>query len=68
MLLKKKVIASGADLVSATALPDQMSGTPSVSIKLGSQGAKRMLDFTSQNVGKPMAVVYTERIPRREDG
>lgn len=63
VLLKKKVIASGADLVSATALPDQMSGTPSVSIKLGSQGAKRMLDFTMQNVGKPMAVVYTERIP-----
>lgn len=63
VLLKKKVIASGADLVSATAIPDQMSGTPSVSIKLGSQGAKRMLDFTMQNVGKPMAVVYTERIP-----
>jgi preprotein translocase subunit SecD len=63
VLLKKKVIASGADLVSATALPDQMTGTPAVSIKLGSQGAKRMLDFTMQNVGKPMAVVYTERIP-----
>ncbi len=63
VLLKKKVIASGADLVSATAIPDQQSGTPSVSIKLGSQGAKRMLDFTMQNVGKPMAVVYTERIP-----
>jgi preprotein translocase subunit SecD len=63
VLLKKKVIASGADLVSATAIPDQQSGTPSVSIKLGSAGAKRMLDFTMQNVGKPMAVVYTERIP-----
>lgn len=63
VLLKKKVIASGADLVSATAIPDQQSGTPSVSVKLGSQGAKRMLDFTMQNVGRPMAVVYTERIP-----
>ena len=63
VLLKKKVIASGADLVNATALPDPTSGTPAVSIKLNTAGGQRMLDFTMQNVGKPMAVVYTERIP-----
>lgn len=63
VLLKKKIIASGADLVNATALPDPQSGTPAVSIKLNTAGGQRMLDFTMQNVGKPMAVVYTERIP-----
>jgi len=63
VLLKKKIIASGADLVSATALPDPQSGTPAVSIKLNTKGGQRMLDFTMQSVGKPMGVVYTERIP-----
>ncbi|MBL8300542.1 MAG: protein translocase subunit SecD [Rhodanobacteraceae bacterium] len=63
VLLKKKVIASGADLVNAAAIPDPQSGTPAVSIKLNTAGGKRMLDFTMQSVGKPMAVVYTERIP-----
>jgi preprotein translocase subunit SecD len=63
VLLKKKIIVSGADLVNASAIPDQQSGTPAVSIKLSAKGGQRMLDFTMQNVGRPMAVVYTERIP-----
>jgi preprotein translocase subunit SecD len=63
VLLKKKLIVSGADLVSASALPDQQSGTPAVSVKLSSKGGQKMLDFTMQNVGKPMGVVYTETVP-----
>lgn len=63
VLLKKKLIVSGADLVSASALPDPQSGTPAVSIKLSAKGGQKMLDFTMQNVGKPMGVVYTETIP-----
>ena len=31
---------------------------------LNNVGGDRMFDFTSANVGKPMAVVYTERIPQ----
>ena len=30
---------------------------------LNGTGGQRMFDYTSQNVGKPMAVVYIERIP-----
>ena len=30
---------------------------------LNSVGGQRMFDYTSENVGKPMAVVYIERIP-----
>jgi preprotein translocase subunit SecD len=63
VLLKKKIIATGNELVGATSIPDQQSGTPSVSVRLNAAGAKKMLDFTSQNVGHGMAVVYIERTP-----
>ncbi len=59
-LLKRETIASGAELTSATPTVDQESGTPAVSVKLDGSGAKKMLDFTSKNVGKLMAVVYKE--------
>jgi len=62
-LLKKKTIVTGDDLINATSMPDPTSGTPAVSMKLNAKGGQRMLDFTMGNVGKPMAVVYTERIP-----
>ncbi|TDR48509.1 preprotein translocase subunit SecD [Tahibacter aquaticus] len=63
VLIKKKIIVQGDDLVSAAAIPDQQSGTPAVSMKLNPKGGQRMLDFTIQSVGKPMAVLYTEHIP-----
>ena len=59
-LLKREAIASGAELTSAQPTVDQESGTPAVSVTLDASGAKRMLDFTSKNVGKLMAVVYRE--------
>jgi preprotein translocase subunit SecD len=63
ILLNKRVIASGEQLVGATSGYDSQSGTPMVSITLNGVGGQRMFDYTSQNVGKPMAVVYIERIP-----
>jgi len=60
-LLKKEIIASGSQLVDAQPGIDQQSGTPMVSVTLDGQGAKRMFDFTSKNVGKPMAVLFRER-------
>jgi preprotein translocase subunit SecD len=59
-LVSKNVIASGDELVDASSGVDQQSGTPSVNVNLNSAGAAKMLDFTSANVGKPMAVVYVE--------
>jgi preprotein translocase subunit SecD len=64
VVLSKKVIARGDDLVDAAAQPDPQNGTPSVQVHLNAAGGKRMLDFTSQNVGKRMGVVYIERIPQ----
>jgi len=63
ILLKKKVIVSGDELVDASSAPDPQSGTPSVSVTLNAAGGRKMLDFTTQNVGKPMAVVYVEHTP-----
>ena len=70
VLLSRRVIVSGDQLIGASSLRDPQSGTPAVSVRLNSLGGSRMYDFTSQNVGKPMAVVYIERIPevRTVDG
>lgn len=63
IILNKRVIASGDQLVGATSMMDPQTGTPGVSIRLNAVGGERMFDYTSEHVGKPMAVVYIERIP-----
>ena len=63
ILLNKRIIASGEQLVDARSGFDSRTGTPMVSVRLNGIGGQRMFDYTSQNVGKPMAVVYSERIP-----
>ncbi len=70
IILNKRVIATGDQLVTAHSGFDSRSGTPQVTVKLNGVGGQRMFDFTSENVGKPMAVVYIERIPevRMVDG
>jgi preprotein translocase subunit SecD len=65
ILLEKRVIASGEQMVAAQSTYDQ-DGLPAVSVTLDSAGGRRMFDFTSVNVGKPMAVVYIERVPQVE--
>src|SRR3546814_10169389 len=62
ILLSKRVIATGEQLVDARYQPDPQTGTPAVSVTPHGPGGQRMFDFNSQNVGKPMAVVYIERI------
>lgn len=59
-LVSKNIIASGDELVDASSGNDSQSGSPMVSVTLNSAGAAKMLDFTRDNVGKPMAVVYVE--------
>ena len=68
--LNNRVIATGNQLTDAQATFDQQSGTPAVSVKLNSVGAARMLEFTKNNVGNFMGVVFKERIPvgKNEEG
>jgi preprotein translocase subunit SecD len=70
VLLKKRVIVSGEQLTGATSGRAPDDGSPAVSITLNSIGGQRMFDYSSENVGKGLAVVYIERIPevRTVDG
>ncbi len=62
VLVGKRIIVTGDELVDASSGIDDRSGTPKVNVTLSAAGAKKMLDFTNDNVGKPMAVVYVETV------
>ncbi len=63
VLLKKRLIVSGDQLIRASGGFDQQTGQPMVSVTLDGVGAGRMLDFTRDNVGNRMAVLYIEQKP-----
>ena len=62
MLLNKRALVTGDQMVSASVSNDQ-NGMPAVAVTLNNVAGQRMLDYTSANVGKLMSVVYIERIP-----
>jgi preprotein translocase subunit SecD len=62
ILLNKRVIVTGDQMVGAQAVTDR-TGLAGRRVTLNNVGGQRMFDFTSANVNKPMAVVYTERMP-----
>lgn len=63
ILLSKRVLVSGDELLSAVPGTDQRTGSPSVSITLNSAAGKRMLDHTLDHVGQRLGVVFIERVP-----
>ena len=63
VLLNKRIIVAGEDMVDARTSVDK-NGLPAVLVTLNSAGGQRMLQFTTENVNKPMAVVYIERVPQ----
>ena len=63
ILLSRRVIVSGDQLVNATSSPDPQTGQPAVQIELNNTGGNRMLAHTRENVGQLMAAVYIETIP-----
>jgi preprotein translocase subunit SecD len=63
VLLNKRIIVAGEDMIDARTSVDQ-NGQPAVTVSLNTAGGNRMLQFTSENVNKPMAVVFIERIPQ----
>jgi len=60
VLLNRRVIVTGDQITDASAGFDQQSGTPAVFVSLDGSGARRMREMTTENVGKPMAVVFIE--------
>jgi len=57
-ILKRKVIASGDQIIDARVGQDQ--GQPIVSITLDSAGGESMLETTMNNLKKPMSTVFIE--------
>ncbi len=62
VLLNKRVIVSGDEMVNATVGVDE-NGMPAVNVTLSNAAGQRMLDYTQRNLYKLMSVVYIERIP-----
>ena len=62
ILLYKRVIYSGENIIDAAASLDTQTGTPIVSITLDAAGARINQRVTGDNVGNRMAVVYLEII------
>ena len=61
VLLDKRIIVGGNQLIDASQGFDQESGSPQVNVTLDNVGAERMRQFTLDNVGNGMAVVFIER-------
>ncbi|WP_295893372.1 protein translocase subunit SecD [uncultured Vibrio sp.] len=59
VMLSKRPVLTGEHIVNARAGVDQM-GMSEVNISLDHTGGKLMSDFSSANIGKPMATVYRE--------
>jgi len=70
ILLKKRVIVTGNQITDASSGFDTRSGQPQVTVHLDGKGARRMRNVTTENVGKPMAVVFKETriVGRDADG
>ena len=64
VLLLKRVIVTGDQLVDARSGSDPQAGSPMVSVTLNNAGAARMENYTTDNVGKKMGVVFIERKPQ----
>ncbi|RKZ69896.1 MAG: protein translocase subunit SecD [Gammaproteobacteria bacterium] len=60
VLLNRRVIITGDQIVDAASTIDSQSGSPAVSIRLNSKGASKMGDTTRDNIGNPMGVVFIE--------
>jgi len=67
LLLQRKIIVTGDQVVDASSGLDQTSGSAAVFINLNGVGAKKMADTTKENIGKAMAVVFIENKSETKD-
>ena len=63
VLLKRDIIVTGDQLTDATSSIGQEG--PQVNVKLDARGAAEMLKTTQQNLNRPMAVVFIEKVRRQ---
>ena len=60
VLLNRRVIVTGDQIVDAASTIDSQNGSPAVSVRLNGKGADKMGDTTRINIGNPMGVVFIE--------
>lgn len=60
VLLNRRVIVTGDQIIDAAATFDSQKGTPAVSVRLNGKGASKMGETTRDNIGNPMGVVFIE--------
>jgi preprotein translocase subunit SecD len=60
VLLQRNIVVTGDQIVDASSGLDQQSGSPAVFVTLNGVGASKMGKITSENIGKPMAMVFIE--------
>lgn len=71
ILLQKRIVYSGDNIVDAAASLDTQTGGPIVTLSLDARGAAINQRVTGENVGRRMGVVYIEsrsEVKRNEDG
>ena len=61
-LIERRVLVSGEDLIDAQPGFSQQNNEPIVSFRFNSQGARRFATATTQNVGKPFAIVLDNKV------
>ncbi len=61
-LIEKRVLVSGADLSSASPTFDQRTSEPVVSFTFNGAGARKFAQATTENVGKPFAIVLDNKV------
>ncbi|WP_420561750.1 protein translocase subunit SecD [Tepidicaulis sp.] len=60
VLIERRAMLSGENLVDAKASFDQQTNEPIVTFRLDTSGANRFGDITTQNVGAPFAIVLDD--------
>src|SRR5258708_7331264 len=61
-LIEKRVLVSGADLTDAQPGFDQRTSEPIITFRFNSNGARRFAQVTTENVGKPFAIVLDNQV------
>jgi preprotein translocase subunit SecD len=62
ILIEKRVIVSGLDLIDAQPGFDQRTSEPIVSFRFNTAGARKFANATSENVGRPFAIVLDRQV------
>jgi preprotein translocase subunit SecD len=61
-LIEKRVLVSGEDLTDAQPGFDQRTSEPIVTFRFNNNGARRFAQVTSENVGRPFAIVLDNEV------